>query len=373
MTDSIPLALPEHGTEELEALQQVLESGQWSRGPQLPAFEQAMAELCHCHGGVGLASGTLGLQIAMEAMGIGPGDEVIAPSYTFVGTINAIARVGATAVLVDIEADTLNLDPKAVEQAISPRSKAIMAVHLFGRPAKMDVLGALARQHGLKVIEDACEAIGALYQGKPTGGLGDAGVFGFYPNKPVATGEGGMITANDPAFLRRCRQLRNQGNDTDTQSRHETLPGHSARLSEWHAALGRVQLARLQASLSRRAEVAGWYLEQLQTQEHVELPSPAAEGDTLAWFTFPLRIRGIHRQQRDRIMQRITSQGVACGPYFEPVHWLPYHRDAHLKAALPVTEDIGQRCLALPLFPAMTQAQVRRACDALLKAIAAER
>lgn len=372
MTEPIPLALPETGAEELAALQAVLKSGQLSRGPQLPAFEQAMARLTECQGAVGVNSGTMGLQIAMEAMGIGPGDEVIAPAYTFVGSINAIARVGASAVLVDIEPDSLNIDPNAVARAITPRTKAIMVVHLFGRPANMRALTTLARQHQLKIIEDACEAIGALSQGRPTGGLGDAGVFGFYPNKPVATGEGGMITANDPEFLRRCRQLRNQGNDTDSATRHEGLPGHSARLSELHAALGVVQLTRLQASLEKRTRVAHCYLQRLAERSELQLPPPAPAGDTLAWFTFPLRIRDIGINQRDRIMAAIQTAGVACGTYFEPVHWLAYHRGRHQEHPMPITEDIGQRCLALPLFPGMSESQVARACDALLNALSAE-
>jgi perosamine synthetase len=307
------------------------------------------------------------LQIAMEALDIGPGDEVVTASYTFVGTVNAIARTGARPVLVDVDPDTLNLDSGALPAAIGPRTRAVLVVHLFGRPAPMEAILALARPAGIAVIEDACEAAGARYRGRPVGGLADVGVFAFYPNKPIATGEGGMIVANDPEFLTRCRRLRNQGVDPLSGTREALRPGHSARLSELHAALGLVQLDRLEASLARRAAIAGQYLEQLGGHPGLCLPPPADPGDRLAWFTFPLRLVGATRAQRDRLVGLMGEQGIECGIYFEPVHRLAYHADQHDGRPLPVSVEAGDRSLALPLYPGLSDAEVQRVARTLLE------
>ncbi len=321
-----------------------------------------MARLTGSAGGVGVNSGTVGLQITMEALGIGPGDEVIAPAFTFVGTVNAIVRAGAKPVLVDVDEHTLNIDPASAGAAINDRTRAIMVVHLFGRPAPMDELLALAGDHELFVVEDACEAIGASYKGRAVGGLGDAGVFGFYPNKPIATGEGGMIVGNDPDFLTRCRQLRNQGSDTVTATRHAGLPGFSARLSELHAALGSVQLQRLEESLARRRAVAERYCQNLGDHPALQLLPPAAEHETIAWFTFPLRLRDGTRADRDRLIASLSAEGIDCGVYFEPVHHLPYHDQQHDGRALPVSEQAGDQSIALPLYPELGSEDVDRIC-----------
>lgn len=366
---TIPLARPWLEQAEQEALVEVLESGILSRGRQIEDFESGMARLTGCTGGVGVNSGTSGLQIAMEALGIGPGDEVIAPAFTFVGTVNAIARSGARPVLVDVDENTLNLDPAAVEAAIGSKTRALMVVHLFGRPAAMDDLLALARDRELLVIEDACEAIGATCRGQTVGGLGDAGVFGFYPNKPVAAGEGGMIVGDDPDFLARCRQLRNQGTDTLTATRHDSLPGLSARLSELHAALGNVQLRRLDESLARRAALANRYREQLDGHAALQVPPPAGRHERVAWFTFPLRLRGKTRTDRDRLIATLAAEGIDCGIYFQPVHRLPFHDRRHDGRPLPVSDSAGDRCLALPLYPGLATDQVDRVCRALIEAL----
>jgi len=359
----IPLARPWLGEAELEALREVLNSGVLSRGAALSGFETDFAALTDCRGAVGVNSGTAALQIALEALGIGPDDEVITVSYTFIGTLNSIARCGAKPVLVDIDPVTLNIDPARLAEAITPRSRAILVVHLFGRPAPMGPILALAREHRLAVVEDACEAIGALWQGQPVGGLGDAGCFGFYPNKPVATGEGGMITLNDPDLLTACRQLRNQGLDPVSGSRHATRPGLSARLSELHAAVGRVQLQRLEPSVAARTAVAEHYLAQLANIDALELPAPGAAGDRLSWFTFPIRVRDPDR--RDRLRQELANAGVETGLYFEPAHRLGPYAASRLRHSLPVTESIARRCLALPLYPELLRTDIDRVCTAL--------
>ena len=366
MSLDIPLAWPEWSQEEEAALLNVLRSGRWSFGEQLRQFECDVAALAGSEQAVATNSGTMALQIALEALGIGPGDEVITPSYSFVGAVNAILGAGAQPVLVDVDPVHLNLDPQALVAAIGPRSRAILVVHLFGRPAPMAAILDLARLHGLAVVEDACEAIGARWQGRAVGALGDLGAYAFYPNKPVAMGEGGVLVGNDPALLLRCRQLRNQGFDPDTGARLEDLPGHSARLSEFHAAVGRVQLRRLQQSLVRRAERAQAYRQRLAHDSRLELPAAAAAGDEIAWFTYPIRLDRALAGRRDSVIAQLRAAGIGCNTYFTPIHQLPYHRGRHRCLDLAVTEDIGSRCLALPLFPAMTEAQIDRVCSELV-------
>jgi perosamine synthetase len=369
MASEIPLASPEWALEEEQALLAVLRSGRWSFGEKLPAFERELAALIGTKAAVATNSGTMALQIALEALGIGPGAEVITPAYTFVGSVNAILGAGAQPVLVDVDATDLNISPTAIEAAIGPRTRAILPVHLFGRPAPMAPILALAQRHRLAVIEDACEAIGARWQGRPVGGLGDLGAVAFYPNKPVATGEGGALLGNDPGLLLRCRQLRNQGFDPDSGSRLDDLPGHSARLSEFHAALGRAQLLRLRVSLLRRRALAEAYRQRLAGEERLQLPAPVAAGDEIAWFTYPIRLQRALAPRRDAVIAGLRALGIGCNVYFPPVHQLPFHRGRHRCLDLAVTEDAGRRCLALPLFPAMNEGQVDRVCAELLRLV----
>lgn len=365
MVTEIPLACPEFDSNEAEALLQVLHSRRWSVGPALQRFESGMAALAGRRLGVGVSSGTMALQIALEALGIGPGDEVIVPAYTFVGPVNAILGAGASPVLVDIDPRTLNIDPASVEAAIGRRTRAIMPVHLFGRPAPVRTLLELADRHRLKIVDDACEAAGARDFDGPVGCTGDIACFAFYPNKPVSVGEGGMLVMDDPELALRARQLRNQGNDPLSGTAIEDLPGHSARLSEWHAALGSVQLERLEASLARRERVADLYRERLASDHRFELPAPAASGQRIAWFTWPLRLDGDLARLRDPLLQSLRAAGIGCNTYFTPVHRLPFHRDRHRQVALPVSEDIGRRCLAVPLHGGMLDTEVDRVCDSL--------
>jgi perosamine synthetase len=347
----------------------VLRSRRWSGGEELTAFEAEMAALTGSCGGVGVNSGTAGLQFALQALGVGPGDEVLSVSYTFVGTLNAILNAGATPVLVDIDPVTLNVDPAALAAAIGPRTRAILLVHLFGRPADLDAVLALARRHGLFLIEDACEAPGARWRGRPVGGFGDAGVFGFYPNKPIAAGEGGMIVSHHVDLLATCRRLRNQGSDPRDGSWQSDGPGYSARLSEWHAALGRVQLRRLEADLARRRAVAEAYRRTLQGDARIELPAPESPEASIAWFTYPIRLRGIDAAARDALIERLRAAGIGCAPYFRPAHTLPPLRARFAGVSLPVTDDFGARCLGLPLFAVMRPDQVERVAYSLRRAL----
>jgi perosamine synthetase len=368
---TIPLARPWLDDEERDALQRVLVSGVLSRGEELTGFEREMAALAGTGGAVGVNSGTTALQLVLEALDIGHGDEVVTVSYTFVATLNAIARTGARARLVDIDPRTLNVDPALVESAVGPKTRAILVVHLFGRLAPMTAILEIARRRGLHVIEDACEALGAERDGRPAGGLGDAGTFGFYPNKTVATGEGGMITADDPDLLLRCRQLRNQGLDPASGLRHPDRPGMSARLTELQAALGRVQLARLDRSLAARERIAARYYEAFGDREEIELPDPARTGERIAWFTLPLRLAP--RWNRDALRAFLAARGIESGIYFQPAHTLPFHDRHHQAGELTVTEDVGARCLALPLYPQLAPEAVDRVVTAVDAFLAGKR
>ncbi|MDX1626477.1 MAG: DegT/DnrJ/EryC1/StrS family aminotransferase, partial [Wenzhouxiangellaceae bacterium] len=241
---------------------------------------------------------------------------------------------------------------------LSPRTRAVLVVHLFGRPAPMDALLARTRPHGIAVVEDACEAVGATVRGRPVGGIGDAGTFGFYPNKPIAAGEGGMITADEEGFLTRCRQLRNQGLDPETGTRHPDRPGLSARLSELQAAVGRVQVERLEASLADRERVASGYIHALAGIEGLELPARADDGDRISWFTFPVRVRD--PADRDPLREHLARQGIETGVYFEPVHRLRPYSGKPARQPLGVTEDLGRRCLALPLHADLAEEDRQR-------------
>jgi perosamine synthetase len=366
MSNDIPMAYPELGQAEKEAVNRVLASGRLSVGPELAAFEQGCADLAGAQGAVGVNSGTTGLQLILEALDIGPADEVITVSHTFVGTITAIIQAGAHPVLVDVEPASRNIDPAVIESAIGPRTRAIMPVHLFGRPANMSAILKSAERHGLAVIEDACEAIGSQHQNQPVGALGTAGVFAFYPNKPVAAGEGGMIVSRDTALLDRCRRLRNQGRDPNTGT-WDTRPGHSARLSELHAAIGCVQLSRLDRDLDRRANIAAAYSEALTELDGVETPPLAGQGERIAWFTYPIRLPACNPQRRDLLMDGLKKDGIASSAYFQPVHWLPPYRDRFKGLSLPITEALGEQGLALPLYPSMTENTVGRVCWSLAR------
>ncbi|MCK7592994.1 DegT/DnrJ/EryC1/StrS family aminotransferase [Pseudomarimonas salicorniae] len=365
MQAEIPLACPEYDEAEAEALLAVLRSRRWSVGPALRQFEDGMAALAGRAHGVGVSSGTMALQIALEALGIGPGDEVIVPAYTFVGPVNAILGAGAHPVLVDVDPVTLNIDPDSVDAVVGPNTRAIMPVHLFGRPAPMPALQVIAEGHRLRVVDDACEAAGARDESGPVGRHGDIACFAFYPNKPVSVGEGGMLVMDDPDLVLRARQLRNQGNDPLSGTAIVDRPGHSARLSEWHAALGMVQLKRLEASMARRERVAALYRERLQDDERFELPAPAAANQRIAWFTWPLRLAPRLADRRDGLIRALRAEGIGCNTYFTPVHHLPFHRGRHRHGALTVTENVGRRCLAVPLHSAMGEDEVDRVCGLL--------
>lgn len=371
MTDHlrIPLSAADISPAEIEAVVEVLQSKRLSLGPKLEEFEHAIGTYTGAPYAVGVSSGTAGLHLCMVAFGIRPGDEVIVPSFTFVATANAIRYVGANPVFVDIDPITLNMDPGRTEAAITDKTRAIVAVHTFGYPADMDALLTIAQRHGLLLIEDACEAIGAEFQGKKVGALGDAGVFAFYPNKQITTGEGGMIVTRNSGVAKKIRALRNQGRyETDDWFQHKEL-GFNYRLSEMHCALGLAQMKRIETMLTARETVAHAYQQVLGNCTDVVLPPPYVPGGRISWFVYVVRLQEkFTRVQRDAILEDLASAEIDCGRYFAPIHMQPSYRAWRNSCFLPVTESVSARTLALPFFNKLSAADVHRICTVLREA-----
>jgi perosamine synthetase len=378
MTDfSIPLSAPDITEAEIEAVVSVLRSPRLSLGPKLEEFEHALAEYVGVEHAVGVSSGTAGLHLALIALGVGPGDEVIVPSFTFIAVANAVRYVGAVPVFVDIDGASLNVDPARVEAAITPRTRALIAVHTFGRPAEMGALLEIAQRYGLKLIEDACEALGAEIGGRRVGTFGDAAVFAFYPNKQITTGEGGMVVTQDAAVARRVHALRNHGRSGEAWLEHAEL-GYNYRLSEIQCALGLVQLGRIEEILAAREAVARRYRALLAGSARLQLPPADVSGIRLSWFVFVVQV-----PERDRVAEQVRRAGIATGRYFAPIHLQPAYsppttRSAHNRDAqefaigpggLPVTEAVGARTLALPFFNRITDEQMERVAAALQEAL----
>jgi perosamine synthetase len=369
----IPLSAPDITEAEIEAVVKVLRTPQLSLGPKLEAFERASADYAGAKHAVAVNSGTSGLHLCFRCLGIGEGDEVIVPSFTFIAAANVIRMERATPIFVDIDPATLNLDPRKVESAITPRTRAILVVHTFGRPADMTSLLDIAKRHRIRVIEDACEAIGAEDRGRKVGAIGDAGVFAFYPNKQITTGEGGMIVTNDAALAAMACSLRNQGRGNPGAWLEHSLVGYNYRLSEMQCALGLEQLRRIESILARRAEVAATYDQQLRGNPDLTLPELHVPDGRISWFVYVVRLGDrLQRYHRDAIVASLREQGIGCGRYFAPIHLQPAYQDLPKpKALLAVTEHVGARSIALPFFNRISPVEVREVCGKLQDAIRA--
>lgn len=368
----IPMCEPDITAAERAAVLEVLDTTTLSIGPKLELFERRLAQYTGAPHAAGVSSGTAGLHLAMLAAGVGEGDLVLTTPFSFVASANCALYVGARPVFVDIDPVTLNIDPEALARTADQlargregRLKAIVPVHVFGQPADMDPIMAVARKHGLAVVEDACEAIGATYKGRAAGTLGDAGVFAFYPNKTMTTGEGGMLVTANREWDGLFRSLRNQGRDVfDGWLAHSRL-GYNYRLDELSAALGAVQMERLDELIAKRARVAGWYDERLAHIEGVDTPHLAPWTTRMSWFVYVVRLApgGV----RDRVIGELERRGIPARPYFPPIHLQPFYR-AELgfrPGDFPHAEAAGETCLALPFSSVMHEAQVDQVCAAL--------
>jgi len=367
----IPLSAPDIDEDDIQAVVRVLRTSQLSLGPVLGEFERCFAEYVGTSHAVAVSSGTAGLHLALLALGIGEGDEVIVPSFTFIAAANAIRYVGAAPVFVDIDPVTLNMDAACVERAITPRTRALMVVHTFGCPADMGALLEIAGRHRLKVIEDACEAIGAEYQGRKVGTFGDAGVFAFYPNKQITTGEGGMIVARDAEVAATLRSFRNQGRrPTDDWLEHTEL-GYNYRISEMNCALGLAQLRRIDSILERRRVVAEEYDSRLRGCPDLVLPGLTMPKRVVSWFVYVVRLSArFTAADRDAVRGILIERGIGCGRYFAPIHRQGAYQQAAYRslyaAQLPVTESQAERTLALPFFNRIKSEQIAEVCGILL-------
>lgn len=357
----IPLSAPEITAADIEAVVGVLRTPRLSIGPKMVEFERSIADLAGAPHGIAVSSGTAALHLCMRALGIGEGDEVILPSFTFIATANAVLYERARPVFVDIDPFTLNLDPCKLEQSITPKTCAIIAVHTFGVPANLHPIMDIAWKYGLPVIEDACEALGAHYRGRPVGGIGDFGVFGFYPNKPITTGEGGMVVTRDSKMADIIRALRNQGRgETDGWLEHRVL-GYNYRISELNCALGLEQSKRIGEILDRRAAIAEQYSEELEAIPEVTTPPLEIPDGRICWFVYVVRV-----ENRDAILEKLQGQGIGCARYFAPLHRQPLFADfVNPRDDLKITDQVAAQTLALPFFNALTGEQIHEVCRAL--------
>ena len=402
----IPMSSPDLSDIEIEAVNDVLRTPCLSIGPQLEGFEQTVASYVGAGHAVGVSSGTSGLHLAVIAAGVGEKsyacrdgkpDLVITTPFSFVASANCILYQQAIPLFVDVDAATGNIDPDQVAEAahdlisgrhsarrwLPPtardsrpalgRLKAILPIHAFGQPADMEPILEVGDRHQLAVIEDACEALGAEYKGQKAGTLGDVGVFAFYPNKQMTTGEGGMIVTDDGTWAVLFRSLRNQGRDVfDGWLNHSRL-GYNYRLDELSAALGRAQMGRIDEMLARREQVAGWYNERLAGVEMVELPQIAPTTSRMSWFVYVVRIKP--PASRNEVMRALAREGIPTRRYFSPIHLQPFYREhfGYQRGDFGVTELLADVSLALPFSGVMSESQVDQVCESLRAAVGAAR
>ncbi|MBI4307957.1 MAG: DegT/DnrJ/EryC1/StrS family aminotransferase [Chloroflexi bacterium] len=361
----IPMSGPDITQKEVLAINRVLATPHLALGPHLQKFEKAFASYTGTRDAIAVSSGTAGLHLCMIAAGVGPGDEVITTPYSFIASANCILYVGATPVFVDVDPQTLNMDVHQVEERITPRTKALLPVHVFGQPCDMAPLMDIARRHNLTVIEDACEAIGAEYQGRKVGTFGRASVFAFYPNKQMTTGEGGVIVTDDPAWADLLRSLRNQGRgEGDVWLMHQRL-GYNYRLDEMSCALGLAQMERIEELLQKRERVAQTYTRLLRGAQGVHVPYVAPQTTRMSWFLYVVRLT--EKINRDKVRQWLQVRGVPTRPYFPPIHLQPFYRQlfGYLEGNFRMAETAGRSSLALPFSGVMTPGQIEHVCEAL--------
>jgi perosamine synthetase len=364
-TEPIPLAQPQVGAREEELMLEVLRSGRLSLGPMGERFERELAVWLGIDDAVAVSSGTTALHLGVRALGWGPGDEILTSPFSFVASANCLLYEGARPVFCDVDPVTLNLDPAAAEASVAERTAGILPVHIFGYPAAMAELEGLAGKHGLGILEDACEALGAAdAEGRAVGARGNLATFAFYANKQLTTGEGGMIVPSDSQVAERLRSERNQGRAPDMGWLDHAGLGFNYRLSDLAAALGVAQLEKLEAMLTARAKVASLYEEGLATIDGVATPPAARGAERRSWFVYPVRLaEGI---DRDRVIARLGEDGIASKAYLPCIHLFPHLRElGYREGQFPVAEAASAHSLALPFFPAMTESQVARVCEAL--------
>lgn len=379
---TIPLALPDVTEREINSVLEVLRTPYLSLGPKLIEFEHRFANYVGARYAVAVNSGTAGLHLAIKSLGIGERDAVITTPFSFVASANCILFERATPVFVDVEESTFNIDPdkiaeyitnhcirtgsgKIIDRGTGKEIKAILPVHVFGHPCRMDRIMEIADRHNLFVVEDACEAIGALFGERKVGTIGNAGVFAFYPNKQITTGEGGMIVTNSPKIAEICKSLRNQGRDGKSAWLNHSRIGYNYRLSDINCALGLAQLERLPEILRKRARVAAEY--NIRLKDYVNIPTTQA-GVEKSWFTYVICLPEKYTQtMRDEILQQLCRKGIGCNNYFPPIHLQPVYRRmfGYQRGDFPVTESISERTIALSFHNNLQDHEIDYVVDCL--------
>ena len=362
----IPLARPAIGAREEELVLDVLRSRRLSLGPHLEEFESDLGDRLGVEHVSAVSSGTAGLHLALRAVGVEAGDEVITTPFSFVASANSVLYEGARPVFCDIDRRTLNLDPEAAAAAVTDRTAGLLPVHIFGYPAHMPAFERIAGEHGLWLVEDACEALGAEHgDGTRVGARGHPAVFAFYPNKQVATGEGGAVVCADAQMKARIDSERNQGRAPDMGWLDHDRLGFNYRLSDVACALGIAQLERLDDLLGARARIAAAYSERLAGIEGLELPCPDADGDRRSWFVYVVQLPdGV---DRDGAVEQMRAAGIDSKPYLPAIHLMSFYRErfGHREGEFPVCEEVSRRSLALPFFPELSETQIERVTEAL--------
>ncbi|MBL0926660.1 MAG: DegT/DnrJ/EryC1/StrS family aminotransferase [Phycisphaerales bacterium] len=363
MLEEIPLSRPEITDADVHMVTSALRSGRLSIGPMQEVFENIVASECGRRHAVACSSGTAGLHMVLLAMGIGPGDEVVTTPFSFIASSNCILYAGAKPVFVDIDPKSLNMDPDLVEAAITPRTKAILAVECFGNPKHMDAYRAIAARHEIRLIEDCCEGLGGRHGDRPIGSYGHAGVFGFYPNKQITTGEGGMVVTDDERLANLCRSLRNQGRPVGqatggvgTWMQFERL-GYNYRMPELNAALGVAQARRLGEIVGKRQRVAQRYIERLLGNPDLIVPT-IDDRTFMSWFVFVVRLTDRYSaEERNRIIEGMHRHDVGAAPYFPCIHLQPFYREkfGFKPGDFPIAERVSQRTIALPFYTGLTE------------------
>jgi perosamine synthetase len=363
----ISLSAPDITQAEIDAVVSVMRTPRLSLGPQLLEFEKAFCDRLGVKHAIACNSGTSALHLCWRAMEIGAGDEVITTPFSFIASANSIMFEGARPVFVDIDPATWQIDASKIEAAITQRTKAILPVDVFGSIPNMDTINALGKKHDLRVLEDSCEALGSTYNGRPAGALADVGVFGFYANKQITTGEGGMVVTNDDELTFRARSLRNQGRDPDAGWLQHARLGFNFRLSDINCAIGVVQMRRLDEIVAKRSQVADWYRQRLADEPRIAFQAVPTEVG-MSWFVLVVRLADEYTQEnRDRILTRLREAGVACSDYFTPIHLQPFYREqfGYKPGDFPVTEALSARTLALPFHCGLSEGDVDQVVNAL--------
>lgn len=366
--EMIPLSRPDIGEEEIRLVNEVLRTDWLSMGPKVGEFEKQFADYIGTEHAIAVNSGTSGLHLCMKSIGINKGDEVITSPFSFIASSNSVIFENGKPVFVDIDPHTLNIDPEKIEEAITRNTRAILPVHVFGQPCKMDAIMDIAEENNLSVIEDACEAVGAEYNGRKAGTFGDASVFAFYPNKQMTTGEGGMIVTDNEDIAQSCRSMRNQGRSEKGEWLDHIRIGYNYRLDEMSCALGIGQLKRINELLDKRSRVANEYSKQLSGVEGVKTQylDPKVK---MSWFVYVVQVG--EYIDRNKVMVYLKEHGVSCRPYFTPIHLQPFYKKmfGYDEGDFPICEKVCNSTIALPFYGKMDKGTTEKVCNTLIDSL----